>query len=225
MTPQEIQSRVLFKDRLILVINKPAGLPVHAGPGGGPNLEDSFRHLCFEHPRAPALAHRLDRDTSGCLVLGRHHKGLRRMGKLFQQGKVGKVYWAVCTGAPEQDSGTVTMPLRKLTPNGGWRMVVDHKEGQESITDYRVLGRSRDGLTWIECRPRTGRTHQIRVHMAAIGAPLLGDPLYGQADRRAMHLHSRSVSIPLYAEKPPIVVDAPPPSHMVQALRACGWDG
>lgn len=226
MTPDEARARVLYRDRLVLVLNKPAGMPVHAGPGGGDTVEDYFRYLCFEHPRPPSLAHRLDRDTSGCLVLGRHHKGLRRMGKLFQQGAVGKVYWAVTVGLPELAQGIVDQPLRKLTPVGGWKMVVDPVEGQPSVTEYRVLGRSPEGLAWMECRPRTGRTHQIRVHMAHIGAPLLGDRVYGDSMARVrMHLHAHAVRIPLYAEKPPVVIEAPPPDHMYEALRSCGWDG
>lgn len=224
LTPEAIRARVLFRDRLMMVVDKPAGLPVHPGPGGGPTVEDWFPDLCFEQPRPPALAHRLDRDTSGCLVLGRSQKGLSRLGKAFQAGKVQKIYWAICVGAPEKPSGTIDAPLRKLTPKGGWRMVVDPKEGQKAVTVYRVLGHSPDGLTWVECRPRTGRTHQIRVHMAHLGAPLLGDPVYGAADPRGMHLHARAVILPPLKEgAEPVRVEAPPPPHMRAALEACGW--
>ena len=226
MTPSEARDRVLYRDRLVLVLNKPPGMPVHAGPGGGDTVEDYFRYLCFEHPRPPALAHRLDRDTSGCLVLGRHHKGLRRIGKLFQGGRVGKVYWALTTGIPKTPQGKIDIPLRKLTPKSGWKMIPDPQSGQPAVTEYRVLGHSPEhNLTWIECRPQTGRTHQIRVHLAHIGAPLLGDRVYGNVSEntRPMHLHARSVSLPLYAERPNIEVTAPPPPHMHQALQACGW--
>ncbi|WP_374310235.1 RluA family pseudouridine synthase [Dongia sp.] len=235
MTPQEIQARLLYRDALMLVIDKPAGLPVHAGPstnsrGGGPNLERDFEHLRFGLPKAPALAHRLDRDTSGCLALGRQHKGLSRLGKLFQEGKIGKTYWAVTTAAPAAKQGTITASLKKLTTRaGGWRMVVvgdDDKDGQKAVTDYKLLGSS-DHLHWLELSPRTGRTHQIRVHLSHLGCPILGEPQYLPAGSpkpsAKLHLHSRSLVVPLYPKKDPIRVEAPPPPHMLEALRACGY--
>src|SRR5512143_1799968 len=105
MTPEEMLARLLYRDGLMLVIDKPAGVPVHRGPKGGSSLEDDFDALRFGLPRAPALAHRLDKDTSGCLVLGRHRKALALLGKLFKQGKIRKSYWAVVEGAPGADAG------------------------------------------------------------------------------------------------------------------------
>ena len=140
LSPAEIQARLLYRDGLILVLDKPAGLPVHAGPGGGPNLEQCFDALRFGLPAPPALAHRLDRDTSGCLVLGRHRKALSKLGRLFQAGSVDKTYWAVVVGVPRASEGRVEAPLLKTTrKDGGWRMVVDAK-GQAAATSYRVLG-------------------------------------------------------------------------------------
>jgi RluA family pseudouridine synthase len=206
--PDFLQDRVLFRDSMALIIDKPAGMPVHAGPGGGPNLEQYFEALRFGLPRPPALAHRLDRDTSGCLVLGRHRKALARLGKLFAAGRVDKLYWAVVEGAPPDEAGRIDLPLQKVARKDSWRMFAD-PSGQPSVTDYAVLGRG-DGLAWIAFRPRTGRTHQIRVHAAAIGCPILGDPIYGAPARdRALHLHARGVT-------------APPP-HMLTALGDCGW--
>lgn len=216
----DITARVLYRDGLMLVIDKPAGVPVHAGPGGGPNIEARFDALRFGLRRPPALAHRLDRDTSGCLVLGRHPKALRRLGRLFAEGRVEKTYWAVVTGAPPADSGRIELALRKETRKTGWRMIVD-PAGQAAVTDYRVRGRS-DGLTWLELMPRTGRTHQIRVHCAALGCPVLGDAAYGGDSTRPLHLHARAIALPLYPKKPAIMVTAPVPPHMRRALEACG---
>jgi tRNA pseudouridine32 synthase/23S rRNA pseudouridine746 synthase len=219
---------VLFRDGLMLIVNKPPGVPVHAGPSGGPSLEDTFDALRFGLPRPPALAHRLDQDTSGCLVLGRHPKALRRLGKLFSEGRVGKTYWAVTRGRPASDRGRIDFPLLKTSSaKKGWRMVVD-QSGKDAVTDYRVLGTG-DGLAWIEFSPRTGRTHQIRVHCAQAGFPILGDPWYGvPADRESgappLHLHARAVRLPLYKNKAPIEVEAPIPSILAEPFKVLGAD-
>ena len=217
-------SRLLYRDGLMLVVDKPAGLPVHAGPGGGDNLEKYFDALKFGLPRPPALAHRLDRDTSGCLVLGRHRKALAKLGKLFQQNRVEKTYWAICAGAPEKPSGTIGLPLKKEMSRTGWRMITA-PDGQEAATTYRTLS-SANGLYFIEAKPKTGRTHQIRVHLAAIGAPIVGDGVYGadtEENRRTpMMLHARRIIVPLSANKEAVKVEAPPPSPMASALAAIG---
>lgn len=222
MTPDALMARLLHRDGLMLILDKPAGLPVHAGPGGGDNLERHLPLLRFGLPKPPFLAHRLDRDTSGCLVLGRHPKALRKLGRLFSEGRVEKVYWAVVAGAPPAEEGRIELALNKVSSrSGGWRMVVDPK-GQAAITDYRVMGRA-EGVAWLELRPRTGRTHQIRVHCAALGCPLLGDPQYGGPAGMPMHLHARRVSVPISPTKPPVTATAPVPEHMAAALRRCGW--
>lgn len=217
----ETEALILHRDGLVLVLNKPAGLPVHAGPGGGPNLEECFVHLQFGLPAPPALAHRLDRDTSGCLVLGRHRKALSKLGRLFREGRVGKVYWALLSGVPEAEAGTIDAPLAKVSSRfGGWRIEVA-EDGQPSVTDWRLLGQG-GGVSWVEFRPRTGRTHQIRVHAAhALGCPVLGDAFYGAPDAEGpMMLHSRAITLPLQATKVPLSVEAPPPEPMAEALRA-----
>lgn len=226
MKPPDLATLVLHRDALMLVLNKPAGIPVHGGPGGGPNLEAGFDALRFGLPRPPFLAHRLDRDTSGCLVLGRHPKALRKIGKLFQEGRVEKTYWAVVAGTPDGDSGTVDAPLfKKNNKTGGWRIVIDHEQGQAAVTDWEVMGRG-DGVTWMAFHPRTGRTHQIRVHGSALGCPLLGDPQYGGPEGMPLHLHARAITLPLYPSRgDPITVEAPVPAHMRAALKRCGWSG
>jgi RluA family pseudouridine synthase len=227
-SPNWLQDRILHRDGLILILDKPAGVPVHAGPGGGINLELYLEALRFGLPRAPTLAHRLDRDTSGCLVLGRHRKALARLGRLFAGGQVEKVYWAVVRGTPPEPEGRIELALKKRSEQRGWWMQPD-PAGQAAVTDWRVLGRARDGggLTWLECRPRTGRTHQVRVHCAELGCPILGDPIYGPRGGAGppppLHLHARAIAVPLYPNRAPVTAEAPPPAHMVEALRACGY--
>jgi tRNA pseudouridine32 synthase/23S rRNA pseudouridine746 synthase/23S rRNA pseudouridine1911/1915/1917 synthase len=196
---------------------------VHPGPGGGPNLESGFDSLRFGLPHPPALAHRLDRDTSGCLVLGRHPKALRRLGALFAGGRVEKLYWAVVEGQPPAAEGRIETGVKKLTRGAGWHMVVD-PAGQQAITEYRVCGAT-GGRAWLELRPRTGRTHQLRVHCAALGCPVVGDPVYGSsASVDPLQLYARSIALPLYAARPPLQITAPVPPHMLAGLRRLGYD-
>src|SRR3954452_1473047 len=182
MTREELVARLLYCDGLMLVVDKPAGIAVHRGPKGGENLEDYFDALRFGLARTPALAHRLDRDTSGCLVLGRHRKALQRLMQLFKQGRVEKTYWAVVAGNPSANDGEIDMPLGRLDADRGWWMKVDLL-GAPSQTRWRVLGRGAapggQSLAVLELQPLTGRTHQLRVHCAAMGWPILGDRVYG----------------------------------------------
>jgi tRNA pseudouridine32 synthase/23S rRNA pseudouridine746 synthase len=125
MTPEEMQARLLYRDGLMLVIDKPPGLPVHRGPKGVEAFEDYFDALRFGLPRPPALAHRLDKETSGCLVLGRHRKALADLNLMFRHGKIGKTYWAVVEGGPKEDEGMIDMPLGRLDDKIGWWMKHD----------------------------------------------------------------------------------------------------
>jgi tRNA pseudouridine32 synthase / 23S rRNA pseudouridine746 synthase len=225
MSPEEMLARLLYRDGLMLVIDKPAGFAVHKGPKGGTSLEDYFDALRFGLPRRPSLAHRLDRDTSGCLVLGRHRKALATLGKLFKRGDVGKTYWAVVEGGPAEAEGRIDLPLGRLDDTRGWWMKPDPK-GQPATTTWKVMGRT-EKETWLALEPLTGRTHQLRVHCAAMGWPVVGDSIYGNAPRAGgpvLHLHSREVVVPLYKNREAIKVTAPVPEHMRARLKACGWD-
>jgi tRNA pseudouridine32 synthase/23S rRNA pseudouridine746 synthase len=229
MTAEELVARLLYRDGLMLVVDKPAGIPVHRGPKGGENLEGYFDALRFGLPRNPALAHRLDRDTSGCLVLGRHRKALQRLMQLFKQGRVEKTYWAVVEGSPATEAGEIDKPLGRLDADRGWWMKVDAL-GAPAQTRWRVLGRraSVQGtpLAFVELEPLTGRTHQLRVHCAAMGWPILGDRVYGSGKAGGappLHLHARRIVVPIDKHKPPTAIEAPVPRHMEAALRACGW--
>jgi len=287
---EEILGRVLYRDGLMLVIDKPAGLSVHRGPKGGPSLEDWFDTLRYGLPRRPELAHRLDRETSGCLVLGRHRKALAHLSLLFKHRKVGKTYWAVVEGGPAEHEGTIDMPLGKLDPNFGWWMKPD-PHGYPAVTKWKVMGRfcspppmseanggegsgvggssvladpppaphpspplrggrGADGahgassnprtLAWLALEPVTGRTHQLRVHCAAMGFPIFGDDIYGNEakERRArqiqfvprpdapgLQLHAREVIVPISRNKEPVRVIAPVPPHLRARLALCGWNG
>jgi tRNA pseudouridine32 synthase / 23S rRNA pseudouridine746 synthase len=300
MSPDEMVSRLLYRDGLMLVIDKPAGYAVHKGPKGGESLEDYFDALRFGLPRKPALAHRLDRDTSGCLVLGRHRKALAELGRLFKTGRVRKTYWAVVEGSPGEDEGRIELPLGRKDASRGWWMKHD-PQGQSAVTTWTVLGRAQmaaqttnaagasvgnpqpaglepaqhsvrprasgdpeshaeqvtpgfplarertdrawidpsgmpfptqprggSSVTWLALEPLTGRTHQLRVHCAAMGWPIVGDGVYGHAPRSGgppLHLHAREIVVPLYKNRDPVGVTAPVPQHMHEMLRACGWPG
>jgi tRNA pseudouridine32 synthase/23S rRNA pseudouridine746 synthase len=234
MTPEETRARLLYRDGLMLVLDKPAGIAVHKGPKGGSSLEDDFDALRFGLPRKPALAHRLDRETAGCLVLGRHHKALEKLGLLFKQGKIEKTYWAIVEGGPQEARGLIDLPLGRLDATRGWWMKVD-ANGAPSQTRWTVAGRGEwngRAVAWLELEPLTGRTHQLRVHCAAQGWPILGDSVYGSATRSSepqlgpgLQLLARRVAVPLAKGKPAMVVEAPAPAHMLAALTACGFAG
>lgn len=223
----DIGARLLYRDGLVLVIDKPAGLPVHPGPKGGPTLTDHLDALRFGLPRRPEAAHRLDRDTSGCLALGRHTKALARLNRLFATSVVGKTYWALVEGDPPAETGSIDLALaRRSDDPRSWWMKAD-PAGDPSLTHWRVMGRSPDrARTWLALSPVTGRTHQLRVHCAAMGWPIVGDPIYGTGSRwggPGLQLHARTLTLPLYPKKPPIVVEAPAPAHMRAGLTECGW--
>lgn len=208
---------ILFQSADFVVLDKPAGLPVHPGPRGGPSVEDWFR-LLSRRRSGPWLVHRLDADTAGCLVVALRRPALLAAQALFASGGARKTYWAVVRGEPPGTAGEVEARLLKRSRPGSWRMVVD-PAGQPARTAWRVLGRAA-GTAWLELHPATGRTHQVRAHCAHLGCPVLHDPVYGTGGDGRLQLLARAIGLPL---TPPLAATAPPPAHMLDTLRRLGW--
>ncbi|WP_439594638.1 RluA family pseudouridine synthase [Falsiroseomonas sp.] len=214
--PDWLRARILHLDPDLLVLDKPAGLPLSARQGE--TLETFLPALRLGKKRLPQPAHRLDTDTAGCLALGRTAPMLARLNALFAARQVGKTYWAVVRGDPGGAAGLVEAPLAKVSSAArGWRMQVETK-GDPARSAWRLLGRG-DGLSWLELRPETGRTHQLRVHCAHLGCPILGDTLYGGGEAGGLHLLARGLTLPL---EPTLQFEAPVPVHMQAAIAGCG---
>jgi tRNA pseudouridine32 synthase/23S rRNA pseudouridine746 synthase len=201
-----LEDRILYVDAEAIVIDKPAGLPVDPPRAGGDSVTARADELRLGFQRAPVAMHRLDRDTSGCLLLARNPKARAKLQQAFESGTVEKTYIAVVDGIPEGADGLIDLPLAKFSTAGtGWRMVPDDA-GKRAQTRWRKLA-EKDGQALVEFTPLTGRTHQIRVHAArGLGAAIVGDPVYGAANG-PMLLHSRRLVVPRGA-KPPIDVSA-----------------
>lgn len=210
-----LSDRVLFLDGEAIIIDKPAGLPVDTPRDKSVSVESHLNMLTFGFARAPLPVHRLDRDTSGCLLLARNPKAHKRFAAAFEAGSVSKTYLAILDGIPATKDGTVDMPLGKTsTEKDGWRMVHDPK-GKSAITHWRVLT-EKEGRALVEFKPETGRTHQLRVHAASgIGIPIAGDPVYGTGNGRApMLLHARHLKLERGDKKPVEATASLPPSFL-----------
>lgn len=230
----EVRKWVLYKDAHVIVINKPFGLAVQGGTKIARSLDDLLDGLVFDAKERPKLIHRIDRDTSGALILARSSKVAAQLAKGFAGKSIEKTYWALVRGAPLPPRGVVDLPLNKAARGDQQReqVEVDEDEGKYAVTEYRTLDALARTFALMELKPLTGRMHQLRVHMAAIGCPIVGDHKYGGATQEAaslgvadiLHLHARRIVVPGIAGGKKIDVTAPLPSHMVESFRALGLD-
>ena len=200
----DLAERVLHLDEAVLVLDKPAGLAVQGGTGTQRHLDAMLDGLRFGSDERPRLVHRLDRDTSGVLLLARTRHAAKALAKSFKSREAEKTYWALVVGKPEIPEGLINLPLLKKGGQGGERVQVDHEEGQPASTAYRILDSAARTASWLELFPQTGRTHQLRVHCQAIGHPILGDGKYGGSQAfpdkkniaKRLHLHARGLKLP-----------------------------
>ncbi len=235
---RELQQAVIYQDDYLLVINKPFGLPVQGGPGITRHLDGMLDSLRFGADHRPRLVHRLDRDTTGALLLARTPGVAAKLAAAFRGRDVEKTYWAVVAGRPVPVEGRIDMPLKRVGGFRGERMQPaerDDKEGQRAVTDYRTLDHAARKLAWLELQPLTGRTHQLRVHCVAIKAPILGDVKYAQPDQNNafaatveglstdLHLHARALRLP-HPAGGTLLVEADLPPHMLATFQTLGFD-
>jgi 23S rRNA pseudouridine955/2504/2580 synthase len=233
LPPEEeefVQSLVLHRDRAAIVIDKPPGLATQGGTKTERHLDGLLDGLQFEAEGRPKLVHRLDKDTSGVLLLARSANAAAYFSKAFSSRTARKAYWALVVGVPSIEDGMIELPLAKQPGTGGEKMHVDEKEGQPARTRYRVIERAGNAACWVELQPYTGRTHQLRVHMAAIGHPIVGDGKYGGQDAyltggisRKLHLHARRLRID-HPDGHKLDVSAEPPRHFLESVEHLGFD-
>lgn len=223
-------SMVIHRDRAALVINKPPGLATQGGTRTHAHVDGLGEALMFDSPVRPRLVHRLDKDTSGVLLLARTPGSAAYFSKRFAGRNAKKVYWALVVGVPDIYSGLIELPLSKQPGTGGEKMHVDEENGQPSRTAYQVIERAGSRAAWVALQPFTGRTHQLRVHMAAIGHPIVGDGKYGGQNAfltgtisRKMHLHARRLRI-AHPDGPALDVTADLPQHFAESMENLGFD-
>jgi 23S rRNA pseudouridine955/2504/2580 synthase len=198
---EQVKALVLYKDDEIIAINKPSGLAVQGGTGTTRHLDAMLDGLKFDKPERPRLVHRLDKDTSGVLLLARNAKSAASLTAAFRGRDVAKIYWALVVGIPHPRQGRIDQPLLKQAGKGGERVRISEM-GQSAITDFQIVDQAGQRTAWVALKPLTGRTHQLRVHMAGIGHPIVGDGKYGGPEAflggdvsGKMHLHARSIEI------------------------------
>ncbi|MEM9287584.1 MAG: RluA family pseudouridine synthase [Pseudomonadota bacterium] len=217
---------VIHEDDWVLAINKPPGLPTQGGSGVKRHIDGMLR--AYADP-APRLVHRLDKDTSGVLVLGKTAAAAAALADAFRQRETEKVYHALCIGVPNPQEGRITAPLKKLPIRGNEKMTVD-EDGKSAITDYRLMDRAASRCALMELQPLTGRTHQLRVHMASLGCPIVGDGKYGGQDAyltgtisRKLHLHAARLRL-AHPNGSMLSLSAEYPAHMAESCKALGLE-
>ena len=234
---RELESMLLYRDEHLFVLNKPHGLAVQGGPGISRHLDGMLDGLRDDGGPRPRLVHRLDRDTSGVLVLARTPGVAAKLAAAFRGRDVHKTYWAVVAGRPAPVEGRIDLPLLKYAGARGERSVPatrDDEEAQRAVTDYRTVDHAGQKLAWLELNPVTGRTHQLRVHCVALGAPIVGDRKYHEPDQNGafsavveglsdrLHLHARALDLPHPAGRR-LVVEAELPPHMRDTFKTLGF--
>lgn len=228
-TGEALRDAVLYRDDEMIAINKPAGLAVQGGSGTTKHIDGALDSLRFGFSERPRLVHRLDKDTSGVLVLARTQRAARRLTHAFRAKSAMKIYWALVVGEPKPTNGQIELPIAKLPGKAGEKMAVDRENGQSALTRYVTLEKLGRRAALVALSPVTGRTHQLRVHMAALGTPILGDGKYGGADAflqgegvsRKLHLHARAIRIP-DEDGVPVEVVAPLQDHMTRSFEFFG---
>lgn len=228
-----MKSLVLYKDNDVLVLNKPAGLAVQGGSKTERHIDGLLDALRFDKDEKPKLVHRLDKDTSGVLVIGRTAKAAAKLTAAFASREAHKIYWAVVAGKPKLKSGKLEAPLIKLSgEKGGEQMKIDFDAGQWATTLYRTVESLSNKASWLEMSPLSGRTHQLRVHAAsALNTPIIGDGKYGDErafhlglqDNQKLHLHARAIRMP-HPVQGVLEVSAPLPPHMKRTFDYLGFD-
>ena len=230
---QLLQDLILYMDKSVIVLNKPAGLATQGGSGLTRHIDGMLDQLAFEKNQRPRLVHRLDRDTSGVLVIARTVPAAAALARSLAQRDASKIYWALTRGVPQQKRGTIKAALAKEGARGAERMEIverDSDDAKHAITDYAVVDRAGEEFAWVAAKPVTGRTHQIRVHLASLGTPIVGDFKYGAQDARGkggiadrLHLHARSIDI-ARPDGGRLHVTAPLPPHMLKSWELLGFD-
>ena len=223
------EAMVIHRDKSALVLDKPPGLATQGGTKTDAHVDGLLGALQGEAPVRPKLVHRLDKDTSGALLIARTPRAAAWFAKAFSNRSARKTYWAIVVGVPDIAQGEIDLPLAKQPGSGGEKMHVDEK-GLPSKSRYRVIERAGNSAAWVELQPLTGRTHQLRVHMAAIGHPIVGDGKYGGKSAfltgtisRKLHLHSRRLRID-HPDGGALDISAAPPEHFAASLDALGFD-
>ncbi|EPR16665.1 pseudouridine synthase [Sphingobium indicum IP26] len=224
------QGLVIHRDAQAIVINKPPGLATQGGTKTDDHVDGLLDALEFDLDQRPKLVHRLDKDTSGALLIARTARSAAYFAKAFSSRTARKVYWAIVMGVPSIEDGMIELPIAKQPGTGGEKMHVDEEEGLPSRSRYRVIERAGNRAAWVELQPYTGRTHQLRVHMAAVGHPIVGDGKYGGKDAflsgtisRKMHLHARRIRVD-HPDGGRVDVRAELPEHFAASLVSLGFD-